>query len=520
LFEKKEKLLVKAREEMREYKKQLKPFAMPPYWKSHLQGSTKPKKYICDDNMRQKLQQLLRDTSIKDSNSNNPTKNATVTKVERVEYPASWASYCGMVEQTRKRHGKLLATDGNVLKMDKGEKPVTYRVTKDKGGKKPFSTSTTVDLRNGYDRTKVSKSYKGAGICPYAIDKKGNVNILLGRLNYGIMEPFADFGGLRDRGEHSTKRTAAREFTEETQEIFSHNMKQTEEMLGKEEKNKVVRVYNEDANYVMYMMQVEFKDYPTMYKSVLETPSNLKHKIELSEMKWFSLKEIRDAINIAKEKGNSKDVKVRNDKNTIILRKELVDTFVIASKEAILKKIMNKNYKNIPYKKISGSIKYPLFQLDTRINEYYLWHGTNADVADIITRTGIQTEKLADKDSLYGKGMYFAENASKSDQYAVKRHGAGNGVLLLCRVALGKIFYTPDNLLGLKLPGRGCASKYVNLKSTKGSKSKLGSEWFDSIIADRNTQRINAPNGKQHHREFIIFDAQRCYPEFIVWYKH
>ena len=153
--------------------------------------------------------------------------------------------------------------------------------------------------------------------------------------------------------------------------------------------------------------------------------------------------------------------------------------------------------------KISGRLEYPLYDLDPRISEFYLWHGTENDTVPIITLSGMPTEKLANSGSLYGLGMYFAENSSKSYDYTSRQSSVKK--MILFRVALGEIYYTKQALQLLKFPN--AADQYFPDKSGKT---------FDSVVADKNTHRSGA---YQVHREFILFDTSQCYPEFVVTFK-
>ena len=154
--------------------------------------------------------------------------------------------------------------------------------------------------------------------------------------------------------------------------------------------------------------------------------------------------------------------------------------------------------------KISGRLEYPLYDLDPRISEFYLWHGTKNDTVPILTLSGMPTEKMADPHhSLYGLGMYFAENSSKSSDYTSK---TSVRKMILFRVALGEIYYTKQQLIGLKFPN--AADPLFPDKSFKT---------FDSVVADKNTVKDHGNN--QVHREFILFETSQCYPEFVVTFK-
>merc|ERR1712224_1161668 len=79
--------------------------------------------------------------------------------------------------------------------------------------------------------------------------------------------------------------------------------------------------------------------------------------------------------------------------------------------------------------------------LDKSVNEVFLFHGTSADASEAITTNEFRVNLAGSHaGTLYGRGIYLAENSSKSDEYT---RPAKNGAryLLLCRVTLGRIFY-------------------------------------------------------------------------------
>merc|ERR1712187_596032 len=124
----------------------------------------------------------------------------------------------------------------------------------------------------------------------------------------------------------------------------------------------------------------------------------------------------------------------------------------------------------------------------------------------------------ANAGTLYGKGIYLAENASKADEYGEGPKGpAGEELeqgaeaprpppantveliresyILVCRTTLGKVLYTdalkPD-------PDR------LKQSCLKGD--------FDSVCGDRQKR-----NGT--FREFIVYNDDHVYPEYIVKYE-
>ena len=73
--------------------------------------------------------------------------------------------------------------------------------------------------------------------------------------------------------------------------------------------------------------------------------------------------------------------------------------------------------------------------LDKDVNEMYLFHGTNPVAADAIARNDFDMTKAGQaRGTMFGPGIYLAENASKSDEYAKEGDGifVGQCALLLC----------------------------------------------------------------------------------------
>lgn len=134
--------------------------------------------------------------------------------------------------------------------------------------------------------------------------------------------------------------------------------------------------------------------------------------------------------------------------------------------------------------------------LDTSVNEHYLWHGTTPEGAIGISTDGFKMAFAGSNAGTYfGRGCYFAECASKSDEYA--RAGdsilAGVYALLLCRVVCGSLFRitTPDQ-----------AAIDVALATGK----------YDSVLGDR-----EASVGT--YREFVIYEEDLIYPEYVILYE-
>jgi len=106
------------------------------------------------------------------------------------------------------------------------------------------------------------------------------------------------------------------------------------------------------------------------------------------------------------------------------------------------------------------------------------------------------------KGALYGRGLYFAEASSKSDEYAGEDAGDALSsknlhAMLLCRVVCGRILYTDAEKPDAELLERRCA---------------VASGEHDSVLGDREACRGT-------YREYVVYQAPQVYPEYIVVYR-
>ncbi|CAE7856490.1 Parp11 [Symbiodinium necroappetens] len=112
---------------------------------------------------------------------------------------------------------------------------------------------------------------------------------------------------------------------------------------------------------------------------------------------------------------------------------------------------------------------------------------------------------------MFGKGTYFAQNASKSDFYTTCSecsrdaahgdcsHPHGERCLVLARVLLGQ-------------------SKPVTTEKLKGitrAPERQDGEPYDSITA-----LTKEHGGRVDHMEFVIFKEQMALPQYLIYYRH
>jgi len=147
------------------------------------------------------------------------------------------------------------------------------------------------------------------------------------------------------------------------------------------------------------------------------------------------------------------------------------------------------------------------------MNEYLLYHGTSFRKAEGILQTGFDPQRGGDMTgSMFGKGTYFAQNASKSDLYTTCkecasdnfkecRHAQGERCILVARVLLGESFVetapTVDTKHWIKAPDQPNGTPH------------------DSV-----TGACRADGGVVDHMEFVVFKESRMHVQFQIFYAH
>uniref|UniRef100_K1RLU6 Acid ceramidase n=1 Tax=Magallana gigas TaxID=29159 RepID=K1RLU6_MAGGI len=131
------------------------------------------------------------------------------------------------------------------------------------------------------------------------------------------------------------------------------------------------------------------------------------------------------------------------------------------------------------------------------INEYYFFHGTNAQHVDAICSQGLDS-RLANSGRL-GSGVYGAEVASKSASY-VGPNSKGECPMFLIRMCLGDVYLT----------GQGGAFKRPPNKTNSSKGGGTQQDLYDSVVAN---------GGSFSDREFVVYDRNQAYPEYLIWYN-
>merc|ERR1719352_449781 len=127
--------------------------------------------------------------------------------------------------------------------------------------------------------------------------------------------------------------------------------------------------------------------------------------------------------------------------------------------------------------------------------EALLAHGTNPSSAMAILKTGFSLSAAGKSTgTMFGYGIYLAECASKSDEYARDDNGGtypGLMAMLMCRSLVGDGHVVHE------------AGDYIQEAKSQGK---------DCLVGDRET-KVGT------YREFIFWDEKQVYPEYAVIYK-
>ncbi|XP_020336622.1 protein mono-ADP-ribosyltransferase PARP12 [Oncorhynchus kisutch] len=122
------------------------------------------------------------------------------------------------------------------------------------------------------------------------------------------------------------------------------------------------------------------------------------------------------------------------------------------------------------------------------VDERHLFHGTELPILDAICEQNFDWRVCGIHGSHYGKGSYFARDASYSNRYS-KSSASGKKIMFVALVLVGE--FTKGNRDYLRPPQKG-TSKAL----------------YDSCVDSESNPAI-----------FVVFEKQQIYPEFIIEYS-
>ena len=130
------------------------------------------------------------------------------------------------------------------------------------------------------------------------------------------------------------------------------------------------------------------------------------------------------------------------------------------------------------------------------LNEFLLYHGSDADSINEITRGGFDPRRGGEATGhLFGHATYFAPHASKADFYANPDDSEGTYCIVASRVCLGDAFVARNILTNALRPPDG----------------------FDSMVS---ATRFSSPSGCVDLPEAMVFSEGQALPEYIIEYRH
>ncbi|TKS73181.1 Poly [ADP-ribose] polymerase 12 [Collichthys lucidus] len=122
------------------------------------------------------------------------------------------------------------------------------------------------------------------------------------------------------------------------------------------------------------------------------------------------------------------------------------------------------------------------------VNQQYLFHGTDHSLIEAICEQNFDWRMCGVHGTAYGKGSYFARDASYSDRYSSIKHSV-NKVMFVALVLVGE--YTKGRSSYLRPPPRGNSNTL-----------------YDSCVDCEANPSI-----------YVLFEKQQIYPEYLINYS-
>lgn len=126
-----------------------------------------------------------------------------------------------------------------------------------------------------------------------------------------------------------------------------------------------------------------------------------------------------------------------------------------------------------------------------KVNEKRLFHGTSPSSVEAICKTNFDWRLNGKNATAYGKGSYFAVNASYSHTYATE-DGNKSRFMFLAKVLAGS--YT-----------KGESSYRIPPPKQPANTT---SDLYDSCVDNKSNPTI-----------FVVFEKSQVYPEYIIQYR-
>ena len=139
--------------------------------------------------------------------------------------------------------------------------------------------------------------------------------------------------------------------------------------------------------------------------------------------------------------------------------------------------------------------------IDSDSNTLWLFHGTSSEALGPICKRGFEA-RIASDGGMFGRGIYFAMDPTKSDQYCKENSASGLCYIIVASVCMGtRVYRTDRGLNGISRPP--CVS-------CKDIASKCEHERFHSVWSDI---------ARHRYHEYIVYENRQCVPRYVICYQ-
>ena len=152
-------------------------------------------------------------------------------------------------------------------------------------------------------------------------------------------------------------------------------------------------------------------------------------------------------------------------------------------------------------------------------NRKLLWHGSRSTNYVGILSQGL---RIAPPEApvtgyMFGKGVYFADMASKSANYCNTNRSNNTGLMLLCEVALGNEYKLTASEHIVKLPPGKHSCKGIGKTGPDPSMEKKLSDGV--VVPIGNGVEDKDLDSTLLYNEYIIYDTSQCNMKYLVKLK-
>lgn len=147
--------------------------------------------------------------------------------------------------------------------------------------------------------------------------------------------------------------------------------------------------------------------------------------------------------------------------------------------------------------KTSGFLEELRLPLDEETHTVWLFHGLSDEAIDLVGESDFDIDRAGlQVSSPYGRGVYLSESCSRADEVLSTIGCEGMHAMLVCRVTLGNVQVDSSSLPDMAQIVRSWVEGRCHSVLAENSKLDAGSS-----------------------REFVVYDKDQVYPEFMLVYR-